>query len=736
MSRQRNIKITTGRDLPTALLPSLLLGLNLLVFGTWAVYSHNPREFLVTYSSVFWKFFAPALILFVGVGLLSRSLGRRSRLIFNTIIIFLAFASYMHGNLLTWDMGVLDGQPLTFSESWRSGADGLAWLMLAYLVIRFRRWLYVHGWQICLLLIAFQSIAALSSLLDFEAPERATTSLPEQLASFSPERNVIHIVLDGFQGNTFENLLKSHPDLNNTLEGFTFFRDSSTSSDVTYLSIPAVLTGQVFTNQTSISDYLESTFEGENLYRLLADNQFAVDIATPLMWNKPEPWFSSYMLIPTPYAGKREIETSSAYLLLDISLFRQVPHFLKPAVYHAGSWMLSGTLVSNPKQQFQTFSHLAFLRDLQARMTVESGQPRYKFLHLVTPHAPLVSLPDCRFSGTPLEDKASAYPDQAYCVMQAVTEFLDELKSRGIYDQSLILIHGDHGGGVPFAMNDENGDPTTSFDALYHVWGNPLPLLMIKPVQAKGTLNISNQQVQLPDIAATVADLLGLQNEFPGRSMFDPQPPTRQPRMFYHSTMHRTEAANKDHFDDFTGYQISGSIFDVSSWKQVYSYTAPVTNELQKYSWGNKISFGSEGNYNHFQTGGWGLKSDPGPTWSVAKQASMAIDFGTVKSTVKLRATVKPYLVAGQLEQQHVNIYVGATKAGEWLLSNQKFAEVSLELEPQLFNTGSNTDITFEFPDAASPIAMGTGKDIRELGVAFMLLRFDLLNDGAGMAKP
>jgi len=727
MSRQWKIKTTTGRDLPTAVLPSLLLGLNLLVFGTWAVYSHNPEEFLITYSDLLSKFFTPALILFIGVGLASTYLGQRSRLIFNTIIIFLVIASYTHGNLLSWNTGVLDGEQLTFSESWRSGADGLFWLMLAYLVIRFRRWLFIHGWQICVLLIVFQCIGVLSSLYDFEEPQYPTTSFPQKLERFSPDSNIVHIVLDGFQGSVFEDLLKTQPELTDELEGFTFFRDTSTSSDVTYLSIPASLTGQAFANQTSISDYHKATLEGDNLYRFLADKQFDVDIATPFLWNKPQPWFNSYMRIPTPYAGKLEIETSSAYLLIDVSLFRQVPHFLKPDVYNSGSWLLSGALVSNPEQQFQTFSHLAFFRDLQSRMSVTAKHPKYKFLHLVTPHAPLVSNPDCSFSGTPRDNKAAAYPDQAACALEAVTAFLRKLKSQGIYDNSLILIHGDHGGGIPFEMIDKNGGPTNSFDALHRAWGNPLPLLLIKPMNAKAPLQVSHQQVQLLDIPVTIAGLLGLESEFPGSSMFDKRF-TEEERMFYHSTVPSTEAAYKDHFDDFVGYQISGSIFDAASWNQIYSYTAPLTNELQKYNWSTKISFGSEGNFSQFQTGGWGLKVSRGSTWTVGHRASLAIDFGVVEHTVNLRATVKPYLVPAQLEQQHVNIYVGATKAGEWILTHKKFEEVSLEVPAHLFNTQGNTAIIFEFPDAASPMVMGTSGDKRELALAFISIQFDLLS--------
>lgn len=733
MSRQQKYTTTTGRDLPTAVLPSLLLGLNWLLFGTWAVYSLNPHEFLVSYGALLWKFFAPAILVFIGLGLASIKLGLRSRLIFNTIILFLVFASYIHGNLLSWNSGILDGTSLSFSETWRSGLDGLVWLMLAYLVIRFRRWLYVHGWQICLLLIVFQGIAALSSLLNFEAAQRTTTSFPDKLGRFSPELNVIHIVLDGFQGNVFEDLLKAHPDLEENLSGFTLFRDATTASDVTYLSIPAALSGQIFTNQTSISEYHQNTLEGDNLYRFLNDNKFDVDIATPFLWNKPQPWFNSYMRIPTPYAGKGEIETSSAFLLLDISLFRQVPHFFKPGVYGSGRWLLSGTLVSNPEQQFQSFSHLSFLEDLQTRLSASARHPKYKFLHLVTPHAPLVHQQDCGFSGVPRENKATAYPDQAYCALKAVISFLTELQSQGIYDRSLILIHADHGAGIPFNMRRGNGDATNSFDALRHVWGNPLPLVLIKPVAGKGRLKVSNQQVQLTDLPRTTAELLGLNTEFPGHSMFSEDVITNEDsaditRYFYHSSTHRTEASQKDRFDDFVGYQINGSIFEVDSWQQILRYTAPVTNELQIYNWNTKITFGAAGSFLEFETGGWARETRGGTSWAVGKAASLAMDFGAVQNTVNLRAKVRPYLVPGELDQQNVNIYVGETKAGEWSLNNQKFQEISLQLPASVFNSDGKTEITFEFLDAASPVAMGTGKDTRELAVAFMALQFDLLD--------
>jgi hypothetical protein len=168
----------------------------------------------------------------------------------------------------------------------------------------------------------------------------------------------------------------------------------------------------------------------------------------------------------------------------------------------------------------------------------------------------------------------------------------------------------------------------------------------------------------------------------------------------------------------------------------VLSFKAPVINERQEYNWNTKISFGSEGNYHVFQTADWGAITSRGTTWASGQRESLAIDFGEVENSVTLRARIKPYLVPGQLEQQHVNIYVGDTKAGEWLLTSKQFEDVELELPSHLFNSDAQTSITFEFPDAASPALMATSKDIRELAVAFMSIQFDLLNSDADRSKP
>ncbi len=726
MLESRNPVADAFRRILPAISPILLLGLNVFIFGTFLVFNENRGEFLVPYTTALYQYFLPGLAITVTAALLLTAFGKNAGRHFNAVVILLGVMTYIHGNLLLWNTGILDGSQLDFSARWRSVVDVMLWLTLAGLAIRQRHWLAVQGWKICTVLIVFQVIGVVSVYnRNFENPTTTEFSFPGGLAEFSSDNNVIQIVLDGFQASIFEEILSEHPDLKASFQGFTFFRDTTTTTDVTYLSIPAALTGTAFLNKQPISRYLETTLKGDNLYSFLAGMGYGVDVATPLWWNPPRSFFTNYYRIPTPYTNEKEARFSMAMLLLDISLYRAMPHFLKDMIYRSGSWLLSAKLVANPARQFEHFSHSAFFTDLQNKMTVVPGKPKYKFIHLVSPHPPFVSKQDCEFSGTTLEYSKKAFLQQSFCILQTVAAFLDQLRAAGIYDNSLLLIHGDHGGGVSFSLTGENGGKVKSSEALFNVWGNPIPLMLVKPLNATDDFQISQRHAQLLDIPATVAQQLGHTSIFPGNSMFAESPNGDSNRYYYHSLMHRNEAASRDSFDEMTTHKISGSVYQLSSWKDLGSYTIPVVDGANSYLWGTRISFGKRGNSRPFQVTGWATTTADKILWTEGNETSLAIQFPEVSKPVTMRAVVKPMLAPGKLDHQRVIVYVGEEKVGVWSIGTSKFQTVELVLKPELFARSGNTLISFKLPDAQSPKSLGVGNDIRDLAVAFYSIEFE-----------
>lgn len=704
--------------------PIVLLVLNLFVFGTMSVYLGNQGEFLVEDEDVLLALLAPMLAVTLILCVLSLPPSRRTIPTTAAVLFFLAFVTYLHGNVLRWNTGILDGAALDTGRIGPLLADVLLWFALGWVLWRWRRWFALHGWKICILLIVFQLVGAVDLKHNAQSSNRVLDDVPTELFSFSPEKNVIHLVLDGFQASIFEDLVESDPNLHEQLEGFVFFRDTLAQSDVTYLSLPSSLSGLVYDNQQTIAEYHDASLGGENLYTALDDAGYELDVVAPIWWNQEQDYFASYYRISAPYADHSETLRNTAWYLLDISLFRQAPYFLKSAVYRDGNWLFSSKLSEQPEERFQHFAHSKFLSELTTLAATDRQRPVYKMLHLITPHAPLVSRPDCSYAGRELEIAAQPFLDQSRCIMVTVSRFLDRLRELGIYDDALILVHGDHGGGVAFEMRAADGGITTSGDALHRLWGNPLPLLLIKPPQASEPFRISERPVSLSDIPATVSDILSLSRDFPGQSVFSREPPAAE-RRYHTSIMHRNDAAAKGRFDDFTTYRVTGSIYDVESWVAAEHFEAAATDLAGEYVLGTPLSFGRSGSFMPFGDGGWTVTAGKDVNWTQGRDAGLLMRFPEDPGDLVMRMKVKPLLAEGQLDRQRVSITVNGELVSELVLSENRFTTVTVQIPEELLESAGPTSIRLQLPDAASPASLGIGKDERELALAFASVQFD-----------
>ncbi len=713
-------------DLLSSVLPVLLLSTNLCLLGTFHIYASNSGEFVASFqemlvSGLVSLWLILTLILLVPVLLLKNPWGQTLRLTF----LFLGVVTYTHGNLLVWDVGVLDGTPLDFTKSGRNLVDLAIWLVAAAIFLKWRQVLLRQGWQVAILLLVLQAAGAIQ--LQWTKPASridGSDTLPPELPIVSSQGNVFHLVLDGFQASIFESLLERENRLGADLPGFTFFRDSTTSSPVTYLSIPASLTGVPYRFDTTISHYHEQALNGQNIYSELAEKGYSIDIATPVWWNPPRSFYSSYFRVPAPYSFGSEATRTSVAKLLDVSLFRQTPHFLKPLVYRSGNWWLS-SLLNGAGTQFEHFAHNSFLLDLTDQLTVIDGSPRYKFIHLVTPHAPLVTREDCSFIGHEVEYTFENTAAQSLCTLENSLNFVRRLMELGVYDESLILIHSDHGGGVGFDLKTSDGNTVDSSKALDRLWGNPLPLLLIKPPYAQGRLHISDTWAELSDIPATILDLLGLEPNFPGTRLFAEGSSKNRSRYFYNSLIHRNDAAAKDRFDQFTEYEIRGSVYDLTAWDIRSEHEVNPLNDREKYIFGTRLSFGTEGTFRAFIESGWAMSTDKAITWTNGKAASLLIPFEKTQTDILLSARVKPFLAPGLIDSQRVTVRVGGSEISRFSLEKGEFQMIEVEIPAGLLMADGSTRISVELPDAISPSQLNVSPDRRMLGLAFYELQFE-----------
>ena len=125
------------------------------------------------------------------------------------------------------------------------------------------------------------------------------------------------------------------------------------------------------------------------------------------------------------------------------------------------------------------------------------GKPFFLFLHYYDPHFPYVLPPPF----------AASYADDPYAgeiayVDSCIGQVLDKLRALGLYDNTLVIVTGDHGEGLGEHGEKEHG---------YLVYQSTLHVPLIVRVPKDGSSGAEvNQPVSLVDIVPTVLDLIGL----------------------------------------------------------------------------------------------------------------------------------------------------------------------------------------------------------------------------------
>jgi phosphoglycerol transferase MdoB-like AlkP superfamily enzyme len=110
---------------------------------------------------------------------------------------------------------------------------------------------------------------------------------------------------------------------------------------------------------------------------------------------------------------------------------------------------------------------------------------------------------------------AGDYFQSIHYTDMAIGEFIEGLKNKGLYDDTLILIYGDHN--APYVEGFSIGDFV--YDP-YSLEGLRIPLIIKTPNQTTGLTH--NKATTTLDIAPTILDLLGLKTDMPmfGESLF------------------------------------------------------------------------------------------------------------------------------------------------------------------------------------------------------------------------
>ncbi len=230
-------------------LPATVILLNLTLVMPATIFSGNPAEFDVGLRQILQCYVWPAMGLLLLVMLLSAlvSEGSRQRLAVGACAV--GTLLWVQGNFLVWPYGLLNGHSIDWTQNvWRGWIDGALWIaVIALCVFYARRWFRAVS-VVSIAVIAAQG-ASVAVLTMQGAPwlqviEAGALNPPREIFAFGARNNILHLVLDAFQADLFDEIVSQDPPYwEKELDGFVFYENTSGVFATTYMSVPAFLTG-------------------------------------------------------------------------------------------------------------------------------------------------------------------------------------------------------------------------------------------------------------------------------------------------------------------------------------------------------------------------------------------------------------------------------------------------------------------------------------------------------------
>jgi hypothetical protein len=400
-----------------------------------------------------------------------------------------------------------------------------------------------------LVLFALLAVQAAWIAASDDHPWRAQGAAP-RLAQLSSEKNLLVILLDGFQSDFFEEIVEREPALARAFDGFTYFANAVGAAPTTYLALPAIHSGTPYREGDGLREAYGRSVVRESFMARLARAGYDAMLVNPVLNYCPEGVLCDHEGALVYGRGKSLGE--AAAFLVDLAVFRIVPDLFKPWVYAEGSWMGARALADE-----RVVTSNRVLEIMARSMSVASSRPVARFVHLFNTHAPARLDANCAPVKAMLWMRSAAIA-QDRCAVTKLVAVLGRLQELEIYDRTAIAVLADHGAGLP--REGRSG----------WIWGAyASPLLLVKPFGARGALTRSTRLVGILDVAASLCAWSGDCRMESGSDLArDDRGPGSYPFFVYHWRheywlAHSVPIAER--------YVVQGPPRDIASWKRVDS---------------------------------------------------------------------------------------------------------------------------------------------------------------------
>ena len=659
----------------------LFFALTLTLFAATQMVCDNQEEFWFTWAQMAPGVVRVGLWVWGALTLLLAVLPRRAFPWGQGVLLGLGVAALLQGNGLNADYGALNGQAIVWEDYTVYGLINTAlWAGILFICLSLRQWKRFGALCVvlpCLLAVGEGGWIAYRAA---QAPTPQTETYLSQagLYTVGTEENLLVLVLDSVDADQFAQALAEDPDLSRRLEGFTWYRNAMGLSDPTKYGLPALLTGQAYTQPVDYAGFIAAAYADTPLYTMLAgdvwDARFFTDSRyVSLDAGVVDNLAREELAVNDPAGLTRD--------LLRLCAFRYAPHFLKPQL-----WMYSNVFLPYAQAQGEPVYEVtdpAFDARLREEGLEATTERAFRLIHLTGMHPPYTMDADCQYQA-----QGVTAQEQMRGCLRLAEDYLEQLRALGVYDRSAVLILADHG-----------------TDTVHR------PLLLLKRPGDTGEMAVNDAPVSYADLPATyVALLTGAQA---GTELWSIHQGQARTRLYYHESS-RNNAFNL--------YEYSTQALS-PSWEELIPtgrvFHGDSLEAAAPYTLGETLYFDLRATARPYLVSGFS-SADFHSTWTVGESGRISLPLARLPRSDTLTVEMKFLSIMGG--SQRLRVDCGGQTVFEGTVTDYtlRFSFPASLVQDQTLT------LDFTYPDAISHLKAGLSEDTRQ--VAFAVTELTVLD--------
>lgn len=459
----------------------------ILLYIPVSLYLSNIKEFLVPAWSVLAIFFVILLVGLIGCSLLISAINDRVAGIITAVIMAVGLGVYVQSNFMNRNMPLLDGSSFDWNAHTIDAIVSIVvWVGIAVTTFLLLKKLSDRAFKIFRYLsiaLILMQLVSLITLFISNAPVVKNYGVVTQDGEFDlGHENIIMFVVDSLDSGTLEAYFDEYQEDEEIYSDFTFFSRSVGGGAPTRFGMPVILTGTEYDTYEDEDEYYDNAWADATLWTDMKSEDYDVRMYASVI--------DALYRMPNEYA-ENIIDADNAYRVLSKSGFLktyskfmglyELPYPIKRLCMVTTEELTENVGVSEEYSQYWVDA-ASFRDDMNSCGDFLINYDKaFRYYHFHGIHAP------CR------QDEDLNYFHDATVNMtlrgnlKVINQYIDRLKTLGVYDRSTIIICGDHGSNIEGGIMDN-------------------PALLIKcPGEEHDSILINEAPITMRNLYSTIA---------------------------------------------------------------------------------------------------------------------------------------------------------------------------------------------------------------------------------------